>query len=61
MEADRSTRIERELQLAALRSERSAIFRMMRKREIGSESARALIRERDLLEAHLEAQGRSAD
>jgi len=47
----RSERIERDLRLAALKAERTAIFRMVRKRKLGSELARKLIRELDLLEA----------
>jgi CPA1 family monovalent cation:H+ antiporter len=47
----RSERIERDLRLAALKAERAAIFRMIRKRELGTERARKLIRELDLLEA----------
>ena len=43
--------IERKLRLAALRAEREEIFRRVRKREIGSEVARKLIRELDLAEA----------
>ncbi|RSU79037.1 Na+/H+ antiporter [Sphingomonas sp. S-NIH.Pt3_0716] len=44
-------RIERDLRLAALKAERTAIFRMVRRRELGSETARKLVRELDLLEA----------
>jgi CPA1 family monovalent cation:H+ antiporter len=47
----RSERIERDLRLAALRAERTAIFKMVRKRELGSDLARKLIRELDLMEA----------
>lgn len=47
----RSEKIEREMRLAALKAERTQIFRMVRKRELGSELARKLIRELDLLEA----------
>ncbi|AHE53727.1 Na+/H+ antiporter [Sphingomonas sanxanigenens] len=43
-------RIEIELRLAALKAERTAIFRLVRKRELGSEVARKLVRELDLLE-----------
>ncbi len=46
-----SEQIERELRLAALRAERTEIFRRVRKRELGSESARKLVRELDLMEA----------
>ncbi len=49
--ARRSERIERDLRLAALKAERTAIFKMVRKRRLGSELARKLIRELDLLEA----------
>jgi CPA1 family monovalent cation:H+ antiporter len=45
--------IERELRLAALKAERSEIFRRVRKRELGSEAARKLVRELDLSEARL--------
>lgn len=44
-------RIERDLRLAALKAERTEIFRMVRQRRVGSEIARKLIRELDLLEA----------
>jgi CPA1 family monovalent cation:H+ antiporter len=53
----RSEEIERSLRLAALRAERTQIFRMVRKRELGSELARKLIRELDLLEARYSATG----
>ncbi|QWT16622.1 Na+/H+ antiporter [Sphingobium xenophagum] len=46
-----SERIELDLRLAALKAERTEIFRMVRRRELGSEIARKLIRELDLLEA----------
>ncbi|WCP12234.1 Sodium, potassium, lithium and rubidium/H(+) antiporter [Sphingobium sp. AntQ-1] len=46
-----SEAIERNLRLAALKAERTQIFRMVRKRELGSEPARRLIREIDLMEA----------
>jgi hypothetical protein len=49
--ARRSEKIERDLRLAALKAERTAIFKMVRKRRLGSELARKLIRELDLLEA----------
>lgn len=42
--------IERDLALVALRAERTEIFRMVRRRHLGSESARKLVRELDLLE-----------
>lgn len=44
-------RIERDLRLAALRAERNAIFGMTRSGNLGSETARKLVREIDLLEA----------
>ncbi|MBN8803834.1 MAG: Na+/H+ antiporter [Sphingopyxis terrae] len=44
-------RIDRDLRLAALKAERTAIFKMVRRRELGSEVARKLVRELDLLEA----------
>jgi CPA1 family monovalent cation:H+ antiporter len=44
-------RIDRELRLAAVKAERTAILRLRRKREIGTEVSRKLIRELDLLEA----------
>jgi hypothetical protein len=43
--------IERDLRLAAFKAERTQIFRMVRRRELGSELARRLIREIDILEA----------
>ena len=43
-------RIERELRLAGLKAERTELFRMVRRRELGSEIARKLVRELDLLE-----------
>lgn len=49
--ARRNERIERDLRLAAVRAERSEIFRRRRKRQIDAETARKLIRELDLLEA----------
>jgi CPA1 family monovalent cation:H+ antiporter len=47
----RTEEVERRLRLAALKAERTQIFRMVRNRELGSEPARKLIREIDLLEA----------
>jgi len=44
-------RIERDLRLTALKAERTEIFRLVRRRELGSEVARKLVRELDLLEA----------
>lgn len=46
----RSERIEHDMRLAALKAERTQILRMVRKRQLGSELARKLIRELDLLE-----------
>jgi Na+/H+ antiporter len=43
--------IERELRLAAVKAERDALFAMAKRRELGSEVSRKLIRELDLLEA----------
>lgn len=45
--------IERELRLAALKAERGEVFRRVRRRELGSEAARQLMRELDLHEARL--------
>lgn len=47
----RDEAIERELRLAALRAERGEIFSRVRRRELGSEAARKLVRELDLAEA----------
>jgi monovalent cation/hydrogen antiporter len=44
-------RVERELRLAALRAERTTIFELSERQGLGSEIARKLIRELDLLEA----------
>jgi monovalent cation/hydrogen antiporter len=52
--ARRTDEIEKSLRVAALKAERTAIFRMLRKREIGSITARKLVRELDLLEARYE-------
>jgi monovalent cation/hydrogen antiporter len=52
--ARRTDTIEKSLRVAALKAERSAIFRMLRKREIGSVTARKLVRELDHLEARYE-------
>lgn len=46
-----SEQIERDMRLAALKAERAEMFRMVRKRQLGSALARKLIRELDLLEA----------
>lgn len=48
--ARRSERIERKLRLAAVRAERTEIFRRRRLRDIDAETARKLIRELDLTE-----------
>ncbi len=48
--ARRVDRIEKELRLAALRAERAEITRRSRQRELGSDGARKLIRELDLME-----------
>src|SRR3546814_10714024 len=47
----RSDIIERDLRLAALKAERAEIFRRVRRRQLGTEIARKLVRELDLLEA----------
>ena len=47
--------IERELRLVALRAERDEVFRRVQNREIGSEAARKIVREIDLLEARYAA------
>jgi CPA1 family monovalent cation:H+ antiporter len=47
--------IEKELRLAALQAERSEIFKKVRSRTLGSQAARKLIRELDLLEARYSA------
>jgi CPA1 family monovalent cation:H+ antiporter len=46
-----TARIEEELRLAAVRAERTEIFRKVRARQLGSDVARKLVRELDLLEA----------
>lgn len=46
-------KIERDLRLIALRAERQEIFRRSHHREVGSEIARRMVREIDLLEARL--------
>lgn len=45
--------IERELRLAALKAERTEIFRRVRRRKLGTEAARKLVRDLDLAEARL--------
>ncbi|SCB14582.1 sodium/proton antiporter, CPA1 family (TC 2.A.36) [Rhizobium multihospitium] len=47
----RTMRIELELRLAAVRAERTEIFRKLRARQLGNEVAAKLVRELDLLEA----------
>lgn len=47
--------IERDLRLAAVRAERMQLFRLVRQRKLGSEPARKLIRELDLMEARYTA------
>lgn len=47
--------IEREMRLAALRAERAQLYRLVRRRELGSEAARRLVRELDLMEARYSA------
>lgn len=49
-----SETIERTMRIAAVRAERTAIFHMLRTRQIGSSTARKLVRELDLLEARYE-------
>ncbi len=48
--AKRDETIEREIRLAALKAERTEIFRQVRAKSLGSEAARKLVRELDLLE-----------
>ncbi|ETI64538.1 sodium:proton antiporter [Sphingobium sp. C100] len=47
--------VERDLRIAALKAERSEIFPRVRRRELGSEAARKIVRELDLLEARYSA------
>ncbi len=42
------------MRLSAVKAERATIFRMLRSQEIGSETAKKLVRELDLLEARYE-------
>jgi CPA1 family monovalent cation:H+ antiporter len=44
-------RIEKELRLAAVKAERGEVYKRLRSRRLGSEAARKLIRELNLLEA----------
>jgi CPA1 family monovalent cation:H+ antiporter len=53
--ARRRNIIESELLLAAVKAERKVIFGMAQRKEIGSETARKLIRELDLAEARYQA------
>jgi CPA1 family monovalent cation:H+ antiporter len=53
--ARRGANIENRLRVAAIKAERNAIFRMLRRREISSATARKLVRELDLMEARYEA------
>ncbi|KQN94460.1 sodium:proton antiporter [Sphingomonas sp. Leaf231] len=46
-------RIDRALRLAGIRAEREAVFRLLRARQIGSETGRKLTRELDMLEGRL--------
>jgi CPA1 family monovalent cation:H+ antiporter len=47
--------IERKIRMAAVKTERTVIFRMLRSRQIGSETAGKLVRELDMQEARYEA------
>jgi CPA1 family monovalent cation:H+ antiporter len=47
--------VERRMRMAAVKAERTMIFRMLRSQQIGSETADKLVRELDLLEARYEA------
>ncbi len=53
--AKEQERIERELRLVALRAERMKIFKLVRTRRLGSEAARKIVRELDLLEVRFGA------
>jgi hypothetical protein len=46
--------IQSRMAIAALKAERTTIFKLLRGRKIGSETARKLVRELDLLEARYE-------
>jgi CPA1 family monovalent cation:H+ antiporter len=46
---------ERTMRMAAIKAERTVIFRMLRSQQIGSETADKLVRELDLLEARFDA------
>lgn len=54
-QSEENSRVEQELRLAALRAERTEIFRLVRSRKLGSETARKLIRELDLSEVRYSA------
>ncbi|WP_138936667.1 Na+/H+ antiporter [Roseovarius arcticus] len=49
-----NNQILQEIQLAAVRAERQAVFKMRRKKTVGAVMARRMVRELDLLEAHYE-------
>ncbi len=46
-----SERIERDFRVAALKAERRELLLMVRRRQVGSELTRKMVRELDLLEA----------
>jgi CPA1 family monovalent cation:H+ antiporter len=52
--ARESEDVERRMRMAAVKAERTVIFRMLRSQQIGSETAGKLVRELDLLEARYE-------
>lgn len=52
-------RVERDLRLTAIKAERDEVYRLLRGRQVGSEAARRIIRELDLLEARYSASGQS--
>lgn len=53
--ARESEDVERRMRMAAVKAERTVIFRMLRSQQISSETAGKLVRELDLLEARYEA------
>ena len=53
--AKEQERIERDLRLVALRAERMKIYKLVRTRKLGSETARKIVRELDLLEVRFGA------
>lgn len=57
--AERGQAIERALRLVGLQAERDDVFRDLRARQVGSETARKLIRELDLMEARHAEEGTS--